>query len=213
MDLASRYRGAYQAALFTAECVEDAHRLGALDSLLKPWVRREIALCEHSLNHCDSKMDLADAVSGLAAIAPRYARLRRDLFSDAHHLGRPEPPWRKVGPTFAVRAPLQVWRQPPAYALLRRDHGSGTAGTQSWEFTVFARSGDPSEPGTTFTAMLFPDSGIGEGTVQVVKELQNQREWYEQLDYAFLALGRNVGLAGLYDPDRGQHPPPIPPTD
>ncbi|MFJ8739460.1 hypothetical protein ACIRL2_08820 [Embleya sp. NPDC127516] len=214
MDLAAQYRGLYHAALFTAECAEDAYRLGALDSVLKPWLRGQLESREHSLSYCDSRMDLAAAVEGLAAIAPRYAELRRDLFGDMHHIGRPVPTWRAVGPTLTVLAPLQVWRQPPAYALRLRDPGTAAGGAQTWDFIVFTRSGDPREPGTVHTAMLFPDTdantatGTGRRTVQVTKQLEVRREDYEQLTYAFQSLTANVHFAALHDPDRGQNPPP-----
>ncbi|MGC0419523.1 hypothetical protein [Embleya sp. AB8] len=221
MDLWAQYRGLYAAALFTVECAEDAYRLGALDPVLRAWVRRELENREGSIGHCDSRMDVAAAVEGLATVAPRYVKLRRELFSDLHHIGRPAPQWRAVGTRLAVLAPLQVWRQPPAYALLLRDPGTATAGAQSWDFIVFPRSGDPREPGTTYTTMLFADpapapaSGVDSsrrpGTVQVTPQLEEQREHYEQLTHAFHALDRDVRFAALHDPDAGRGDPLPPP--
>ncbi|MFF7249732.1 hypothetical protein ACFZBU_38200 [Embleya sp. NPDC008237] len=212
MDLAAQYRGLYQAALFTAECAEDAYPLGALDSTLKPWFRRRLESREHSLDHCDSRMDLASAVEDLAGIAPHYVELRRDLFGDLHHIGRPAPTWRAVDSTLAVWAPLQVWRQPPACALLLRDSGVASGGAQTWDFIVFGRSGDPRDQGKVYTAMLFPDADAGAGTggrtVQVAGHLEDQRELYEQLTYAFQSLWHNVRFAALHDPDRGRNLPP-----
>ncbi|MFE2865382.1 hypothetical protein [Embleya sp. NPDC059259] len=218
MDLATRYQGLYEAALFTAECAEDAYPLGALDAPLRSWIRRELAPRAHSLAYCDNRLDVATAVEGLAAIAPGYAELRRDLFGDLHHLGRPVPIWRAVGAHLAVLAPLQVWRQPPAYALSLRDAGTAPGDVQSWDFTVFPRSGDPRHPGTVHPVMLFPDTdptsrpGPVPRTAQVTGELEDQRVHYEQLTYGFQALGRQVHFAALSDPDRGQHPPPLPAT-
>ncbi|GCD94799.1 hypothetical protein [Embleya hyalina] len=237
MELAARYRGLYEAGLFTAECAEDAYPLGALDPVLRASIRRELGARESSIDYCDSRMDVAAAVEGLAAIAPRYAELRRELFSDRHHVGRPASRWRVVSPDLAVLAPLQVWRQPPAYALLLRDPGTATGGAQSWDFIVYPRSGDPRVPGTTYTTMVFPEAsstpgstagpagpasgavpgstpGSGAawlpGTVQVTRQLEEQREHYEQLTYGFAALGRRVRFAALDDPDGGRGPqPPI----
>ncbi|MCF2533681.1 hypothetical protein [Yinghuangia soli] len=230
MDLAARYQGACDAALFAAECSEDAYRLGELDTVLKPWVRHEIARREDNLSWCDNSSDLALAVGGVADIAPAYARLRRELFSDLHHIGRPEPPWRKVGPTLAVRAPLQVWRRRPQYALRVPEGGIAVAGARTWEFTVFARVAAEPGAGTGVTrtavahrVMAFgADSRTGsrddsrkenirETTVQVTHELEQQREHYEELTYGFGVLGIRARFAALYDPDAGQGPAASPP--
>ncbi|OPC79003.1 hypothetical protein B4N89_33400 [Embleya scabrispora] len=241
MDLRARYRELYEAGLFTAECAEDAYPLGALGPVLHASIRSELDARKSGIDYCDSRMDVAAAVEGLAAIAPRYAELRRELFSDLHHVGRPASRWRVVSPDLAVLAPLQVWRQPPAYALLLRDPGTGTGGAQSWDFIVHPRAGDPRVPGTTYTTMVFPEAastpgsasgpaasagppppgpasgaapgstpGSGAarrpGTVQVTRQLEEQREHYEQLTYGFAALGRRVRFAALNDPDGGREP-------
>ncbi|MGW9211923.1 hypothetical protein ACWGR4_33760 [Embleya sp. NPDC055664] len=228
MDLGARYRGLYEAGLFTAESAEDAYPLGALDAVLHASIRSELGARKNSIDHCDSRMDVADAAEGLAAIAPPYAKLRRELFSDLHHVGRPAARWRAVSHDLAVLAPLQVWRRPPAYALLLRDPGVATGGAESWDFIVYPRASDPRVPGTTYTAMVFPEaastaesaSGAAPGstpdlgaawrpgTVQVTRQLEEQHEHYEQLTYGFTALGRRVQFAALNHPDGGREPQP-----
>ncbi|MFI1581787.1 hypothetical protein [Embleya sp. NPDC020630] len=206
MDLGARYRGLYEAGLFIAESAEDAYPLGALDAVLHASIRSELGARENSIDHCDSRMDVADAAEGLAAIAPPYAKLRRELFSDLHHVGRPAARWRAVSRNLAVLAPLQVWRRPPAYALLLRDPGVATGGAESWDFIVYPRASDPRVPGTTYTAMVFPDAASTPGTVQVTRQLEEQHEHYEQLTYGFTALGRLVQFAALNHPDGGREP-------
>lgn len=196
MDLQEKYRGLYLGALFVVEEVESAYHLGAVDRFLKAWVREELKGREHSLNHCDSQMDLAHAVEGLSAIAPRYVKLRRQLFSDEHHIG-PEPPWRPVRGTAAVRAGSHVFVRHPSYALCRIDAGQGS-GAESWEFSVFTEPNKPDDEGVTFRVMVFADDP--ESTLQVSPELEAQRSWYEQLAYGLLALDRTPRLAALYDP-------------
>ncbi|MFE5330755.1 hypothetical protein ACFRCG_30645 [Embleya sp. NPDC056575] len=238
MELRALYRGLFEAGLFTAECAEDAYPLGALDAVLHASIRSELGARENSIDHCDSRMDVAAAVEGLAAIAPRYAELRRQLFSDLHHVGLPASRWRVVSFDLAVLAPLQVWRRPPAYALLLRDPGVATGGAQSWDFIVYPRASDPRVPGTTYTVMVFPeaastpgsagpagtppgpasgaapgstpDAGAARrpGTVQVTRQLEEQHEHYEQLTYGFAALGRQVRFAALNHPDGGREPQP-----
>lgn len=202
MDLQEKYRGLYLGALFVVEEVESAYRLGALDRGLKAWVREELKGREHSLDHCDSQMDLADAVEGLSAIAPRYVKLRRQLFSDMHHIG-PEPPWRPLHPvqgTAAVRAGSDVFVRHPSYALYRI-HGGAGSGAESWEFSVFTEPNKPDDEGVTFRVMVFPDDPRSMlHTLQVSPELEAQRSWYEQLAYGLLALDRTPRLAALYDP-------------
>jgi len=196
VDLQEKYRGLYLGALFVVEEVESAYRLGALNSVLSAWVREELKGREHSLDYCDSQIDLAHAVEGLAAIAPRYVKLRRQLFSDVHHTG-PEPPWRPVRGAAAVRAGSRIFVRHPSYALRRIDAGS-RSGAESWEFSVFTEPNKPDDEGVTFRAMVFPDGP--EGTLQVSPELEAQRAWYEQLAYGLRALDRTPRLAALYDP-------------
>lgn len=196
MDLQEKYRGLYLGALFVVEQAESAYRLGALNRFLSAWVRDELKGREHSLDYCDSQMDLSDAVEGLSAIAPRYVKLRRQLFSDMHHIG-PEPPWRPVQRAAAVRAGSGVFVRHPSYALYRI-HGGVGSGAESWEFSVFTEPNKPDDEGVTFRVMVFPDDP--EGTLQVSPELEAQRSWYEQLAYGLRALDRTPRLAALYDP-------------
>ncbi|WP_419705087.1 hypothetical protein [Promicromonospora sp. NFX87] len=195
MDLQEKYRGLYLGALFVVEQAESAYRLGALNRLLSAWVRDELEGREHSLDHCDSRLDLADAVEGLSAIAPRYVKLRRQLFSDMHHIG-PEPPWRPLQAA-AVRAGSGVFVRHPSYAL-RRIHAGAGSGAESWEFSVFTEPNKPDDEGVTFRVMIFPD-GPG-SALQVSPELEAQRSWYEQLVYGLHALGQTPRLAALNDP-------------
>ncbi|MFD6141878.1 hypothetical protein [Promicromonospora sp. NPDC060271] len=196
MDLQEKYRGLYLGALFVVEEAESAYRLGALDRGLKAWVREEIEGREHSLDYCDSQLDLAHAVEGLSAIAPRYVKLRRQLFSDLHHIG-PEPPWRPMEGATAVRAGSRVFVRHPSYVLHRIRAGAGLE-AESWEFTVFTEPHKPDDEGVTFRVMVFPDDHGG--TLQVSPELEAQRSWYEQLAYGLLALDRTPRLAALSDP-------------
>lgn len=183
MDLGARYQKLYESALFAVECVEDGYGVGALDTVLKPWVRRVLSAKERSIDWCDSRIDLAGAVHGLARIAPAYAELRRQLCSNRLHFG-PEPPRRIVSPgDVAVRAPSQVLHRQPCFALQRSR--STTANASTWNFTVFTRSGDPTDTGTTFEATVSPE----DDTLRVALELAEQRAWYEQLSYGLRALG------------------------
>lgn len=217
MDLIARFQGLCDAALFAAECSEDADPVGALDAVLKPWVRAQIAAREGSMSWCDNRQDVAMAVDAVASIAPAYARLRRELFSDLHHVGRPEAPWRKAGPTLAVRAPLQVWRRRAVYSLLALAPDASLPGLRTWEFRVCAVAGEGAgaeEVTATHRVMAFREDRHWDVTVQVPPGVEEQRDLYEELGYAYTALGINARLAGIYDPDSGgprapgNRPPP-----
>ncbi|UGQ11868.1 hypothetical protein LO772_34755 [Yinghuangia sp. ASG 101] len=211
VDLIARFQGLCDAVLFAVECSEDDDRLGALDSVLKPWVRAQIASHEGSMSWCDNNQDVALAVRAVLAIAPQYADLRRELFSDRHHVGRPEAPWRKVGPTLAVRSPLRVWRRRPQYALVALAPDLQVPEARTWEFRVFTavdEGAGTKQVTTTHRVMTFRTEKHWDVTVQVSPDFEEQRELYEELGYAFTALGVSARLAGIYDPDGGRSTPP-----
>jgi hypothetical protein len=202
MDLTDSYQALARGALLVAESAENAYRLGALDRFLKPWVRGELDDRRRLLDSCDTHRQVAGDTRALARIAAEYSELREQLFSDVHHT-RPEPPWRIVDRrTMAIRAQSRVLLPQPTFALRRLDAGSNVPGAETWDFTVIANPSDPAEEGTSFVVMVSTGDSHGELPVQVSKELENERAWYQQLEYGFYALGLRPLLTAIYDPDR-----------
>lgn len=158
--------------------------MGVLGTFLDEQVREDLARGEHAIDSADKLSDIADDFAALARTVADYDRLCREVFSDLHHLYRPEPPWRVLahGRT-AVRATLQVRRRQPVFALR-------VAG-DAWVFRVFPN--------------LYGDEGalVVEGTIsgdrhdRRVAHAAWERvppEWCDQLDYGFQALGVKVDL-------------------
>ncbi|MFD6425323.1 hypothetical protein [Streptomyces sp. NPDC060198] len=201
MDLTDRYQALARGALLVAESAEDAYRLGALDRFLKPWVRDGLHSLSGLLDSCDTSRQLAEDTRALAHTAARYSELREQLFSDVCHT-RPEPPWRLVGTTMAIRAQSGVLLPQPTFVLRRLADGSDVPGAATWDFTVIANPSDPADEGTSFVVMVSTGDHAGGAPVQVSKELERQRAWYQQLEYGFYALGITPFLTAIYDPDR-----------
>ncbi|MFE1953266.1 hypothetical protein ACFW9D_22690 [Streptomyces sp. NPDC059524] len=202
MDLAARYQALAHGALLVAESAEDAYRLGGLDRFLKPWVRGRLHSLAGRLDSCDNRRELAADTRALAQTAAEYSQLRDHLFSDVHHTG-PEPPWRIVGhQAMAIRAQSGVLLRQPTFVLRRLDAGSDVPGAATWDFTVIANPSDPADEGTSFVVMVSTGDHPGGVPVQVSKELERQRAWYQQLEYGFYALGITPLLTAIYDPDR-----------
>jgi hypothetical protein len=191
-----------RAALLVVESAEDAYRLGGLDRFLKPWIRDRVQSLVGLLNSCDTRRQLAEDTRSFARTAAEYSELRERLFSDIHHFGA-EPPWRVVGrATMAIRALSGVLLEQPTFVLGRHDAGSPVPGAATWEFTVLANPSDPADEGMSFVVMIATGEQDGGLLVQTSKELENQRAWYQQLDYGLRALGIQPILTALYDPDR-----------
>jgi hypothetical protein len=200
MDL--DYQALARAALIVVESAEDAYRLGALDRVLKPWIRDRVQSLVGLLDSCDTARELAEDTRSFARTAADYSELRERLFSDAHHVG-PEPPWRVVARgTLTVRVLSGVLLPQPTFVLRRHDAGSNVPGAATWQFTVLANPSDPADEGTSFVVMVATGEQDGGLLVQTSKELENQRAWYQQLDYGLRALGIRPILTALYDPDR-----------
>ncbi|MET4642383.1 hypothetical protein ABID95_002110 [Streptomyces atratus] len=201
MDLADRYQALARGALLVAESAEDAYRLGALDRFLKPWIRDRLHSLGGLLDSCDTRHQLAEEARRLAQSAVEYSELRDQLFSDVHHT-RPEPPWRIVGQkTMAIRAQSGVLLRQPTFVLRRLDAGSDVPGAATWDFTVIANPSDSADEGTSFVVMVSTGDHTGGVPVQVSKELESERAWYQQLEYGFYALGITPFLTAIYDPD------------
>jgi hypothetical protein len=202
MDRADRYEALARGALFVAESAEDAYRLGALDSFLKPWIRDRLRSLGSLLDSCDTSRQLAEDTRAFAQTVATYSELRNQLFSDVHHT-RPEPPWRIVGRnTMAIRAQSGVLLRQPTFVLRRLDVGSDILGGATWDFTVIANPSDPADKGTSFVVMASAGGDAGRVPVQVSKELEDERAWYQQVEYGFRALGITPELAAIHDPDR-----------
>ncbi|MFE9469433.1 hypothetical protein ACFYNW_38685 [Streptomyces virginiae] len=202
MDLADRYRALVDGALLVVESAEDAYKLGGVDRFLKPWVRGRLDLLGGLIHSCDTARQLAEDTRAVARAAADYSDLREQLFSDAHHT-RPEPPWRIVGQkTMAIRAQSGVLFRQPTFVLRRLDNGANVPGGATWDFTVISKPSDPADEGTSFVVMVSTSDNKGPVPVQVSKELETERAWYQQLQYGFYALGITPFLTGIYDPDR-----------
>ena len=89
----------------------------------------------------------------------------------------------------------------PAFVLRRLSPGMDLSGAQNWEFTVLSQPFDPAKERDSFVVMVFDPSGGGSAPVQVSKELEDQRGWYQQLEYGFRALGLRPQMRAVYDPD------------
>jgi hypothetical protein len=206
MDLAERYRNLARGALFVAESAEAAYRLGALDRFLKPWVREAVESLGGLLDSCDTMRQQAEDTREFARTAADYSALRDQLFSDVHHTG-PEPPWRVVAQgTMAIRAQPVVLLRQPTFVLRRLDAGSDLPGAETWDFTVIGNPSDPADEGTSFVVMVSTGGRAVGAPVQVSRELEGRRGWYQQLEYGFLALGITPFLTAIYDPDRHRRP-------
>lgn len=143
-----------------------------------------------------------DFTRALARTAATYSELREELFSDIHHT-RPEPPWRIVRQrTMAIRAQSAVLLGQPTFVLRRLDAGSDIPGAATWDFTVIANPSDSADEDTTFVVMVSTGDHTGAVPVQVSEELENERAWYQQLEYGFHALGITPFLTAIHDPDR-----------
>lgn len=202
MDLVDRYQALYRGALLVVESADDAYRLGALERFLKPWVRGRLDRLRGLVESCDNRRDLAEDTRRLASTAAEYSRLRDALFSDVHHTG-PEPPWRIVeAEAFAIRAQSGVLLEQPTFVLQRLAAVSDVPGAATWEFTVIGNSSDPGDMGRSFVVMVSTGDRRGGVPVQVAKELESNRGWYQQLEYGFYALGIEPFLPAIYDPDR-----------
>ncbi|MFI5688604.1 hypothetical protein [Streptomyces sp. NPDC051636] len=202
MDLVDRYQALYRGALLVAESADDAYRLDALERFLKPWVRGRLDRLRGLLESCDNRRELAEDTRRLASTAAEYSRLRDALFSDVHHTG-PEPPWRIVeAEAFAIRAQSGVLLEQPTFVLQRLAAVSDVPGAATWEFTVIGNPSDPGDMGSSFVVMVSTEDHPGGVPVQVAKELESNRSWYQQLEYGFYALGIKPFLPAIYDPDR-----------
>jgi hypothetical protein len=184
-------------ALVVVEAAEGAFGLRALDRFLKPWVRGRLDALTSLLEHGDTRRQFATDTRAIAQTVFDYSVLREHLFSDVHHLG-PEPPWRVVERgALAIRAQSGVLLRQPTFVLRRLDAGSGVIDAETWDFTVIANPSDGADVGRSFVVMV-----SAEDRVQVSKELDDERGWYQQVGYGFRALGRSPSMAALYDPDR-----------
>ncbi|MBB1242909.1 hypothetical protein GL263_04915 [Streptomyces durbertensis] len=207
MGLVEKYQALARGALLVAESAEDAYRLAALERFLKPWVRDRIHSLAGLIDSCDTRRQLAADTRALVQTAAEYSELRNQLFSDVHHT-RPEPPWRIVGQkTMAVRAQSGVLLRQPTFVLRRLDAGSDVPGAETWDFTVIGNPSDPADEGRSFVIMVATGDHTGGVPVQVSKELENERAWYQQLEYGFFALGITPFLTAVYDPDRHRKRP------
>lgn len=207
MDLVDRHEALGRGVLMVAECAEDAYRLGALERFLKPWVRGRLDSLGALLRSCDTRRQLAEVTRAMAGTAADYAHLREQLFSDVHHTGA-EPPWRPVaGRAMAVRAQSTVLLRQPTFVLRQLDAGSDVPGAATWDFTVIANPSDPTDKGRTFVVMVSTGGQAEPVPVQVSKELETERAWYQQLEYGFRSLGMTPFLTAIYDPDRCRREP------
>ncbi|MFE4869450.1 hypothetical protein [Streptomyces sp. NPDC056682] len=208
MDLAAKHAALCQGTLLVAEAAEDAYRLGGLDRILNPWIRDRLGSLRHLLDSCDTQRQLAADTRALASAATEYSELRDQLFSDLHHT-RPEPPWRTTRrKDIAIRAQSRVLYRQPTFVLRRLDGGTNIPGAETWDFTVLTNPSDPADQGTSFVVMADSQKKSGSITVQVAKELESERAWYQQLEYGFYSLGATPFLTAIYDPDRHRRQPP-----
>ncbi|WP_322753815.1 hypothetical protein [Frankia sp. Cas3] len=202
MDLAERYQALVNGATLVAESAEDAYRLGALDRILKPWIRSSLDSLGGLFASCDTSHQLAEDTRALATTAASYSELREQLFSDLHHT-RPEPPWRTVARgAMAIRAQSAVLLRQPTFVLRRLDAGLNVPGARTWEFAVITKPSDPMDKGTSFVVMVSADDQQTGVPIAVSKELESERAWYQQLEYGFYSLGIRPVLTALQDPDR-----------
>ncbi|QMU71154.1 hypothetical protein [Streptacidiphilus sp. P02-A3a] len=203
MDLRGSWQALQDGALLVVETAESAYRLGALDAQLKPWVRDRLTDLRGLLDSCDTQRQLAEDSRAVAQAVADYSKLREELFSDLHHFG-PEPGWRVLGAgarQLAIRAQSVVLLPQPTFVLRRLSPGMDLSGAQNWEFTVLSHPSDPAKPVDSFVAMVFEATGSGMRPVQVSKELEDQRAWYQQLEYGFRALGMRPDMRAIYNPD------------
>ncbi|MCX4666538.1 hypothetical protein OG453_07620 [Streptomyces sp. NBC_01381] len=208
MDLAAKHAALYQGTLLVAEAAEDAYRLGGLDRFLNPWIRDRLDSLRLLLDSCDTQRQLAGDTRALASAAAEYSEMRDQLFSDLHHT-RPEPPWRTMRrKDMAIRAQSRVLHRQPTFILRRLDAGANVPGAETWDFTVLTNPSDRADQGTSFVVMADSQTKNGRITVQVSKELESERPWYQQLEYGFYALGATPFLTAIYDPDRHRQQPP-----
>lgn len=202
MDLAAKHAALYQGTLLVAEAAEDAYRLGGLDRFLKPWIRDRLDSLRLLLDSCDTQRHFAGDTRALVSTAAEYSELRNQLFSDLHHT-RPEPPWRTLRrKDMAIRAQSRVLHRQPTFVLRRLDADANVPGAETWDFTVLTNPSDPAGQGTSFVVMADSQKENGGITVQVSKELEDERAWYQHLEYGFYALGATPILTAIYDPDR-----------
>ncbi|GAA4983100.1 hypothetical protein GCM10023205_61030 [Yinghuangia aomiensis] len=184
MDLHEDYRALYQGCLSACAHIGAGRRVGVLGTFLAEQVREDLARGEHAIDSADKLSDVADDFAGLARTVADYDHLCREVFSDLHHLYRPEPPWRVLarGRT-AVRATLQVRRRQPVFAL----HVAGDA----WMFRVFPNPYDDER------ALVVDGTVSGDRHSRRTAQAPWERvppEWCDQLDYGFQALGVKVDL-------------------
>ncbi|WP_198535949.1 hypothetical protein [Pseudofrankia saprophytica] len=202
MDLAERYQALMHGATLVAESAEDAYRLGALDGFLKPWIRSRFDRLAGVFASCDTSRELAADSRGVARAAADYSELREQLFSDLHH-ARPEPPWRVVERrAFAIRVQSVVLLRQPTFVLRDLHSGQDVPGAAAWEFSALSRPSDPADTGKSFVVMVSTGDQRFGVPVQVSRELERERTWYQQLEYGFYALGITPSLLALQDPDR-----------
>ncbi|MFD5555133.1 hypothetical protein ACFWIA_15010 [Streptomyces sp. NPDC127068] len=194
--------------MLVAEAAEDAYRLGGLDRFLEPWIRSRLDSLRGLLASCDTRRQLAEDVRALAGAAAAYSELRNQLFSDLHHT-QPEPTWRILRhQDMAIRAQSTVLDRQPTFVLRQLDAGANVLGAETWDFTVLTSPSDPADQGTSFIVMADSQEKHDRITVQVAKELESERSWYQQLEYGFYALGATPFLTAIYDPDRHRRQPP-----
>ncbi|MDI2126671.1 hypothetical protein [Yinghuangia seranimata] len=200
MGLLEDFRKAYDGALLTVDWLERSVRLdAALDAVLKPWVRERIAAWEDTVRWCDYS-DIAHAFDGLAAIAPQYADLRRDLAADSLGRHRPEAPWRTIDRIrielvrhpVAVRARTRSRHPHPRYTLRLVKPAMQAARVETWEFRVLTPAPGGPDAVETFTVTVVPDRQTQYGTLHVPPELAEHGVWHEELWFAFDALGRKM---------------------
>jgi hypothetical protein len=201
MNLTERYQALVQGATLVAESAEDAYGLGGLDRFLKPWIRGRFDSLAFTFASCDTRRELAEDTRAVAKAAASYSELREQLFSDVVHSG-PEPPWRVVARReLAIRAQSGVLLRQPTF-VLRRLGSLDVPGAETWEFTVISNPADRTDEGKSFVVMAAAEDQRTSMFVQVSKELENERAWYQQLEYGFRSLGITAHLAALRDPDR-----------
>ncbi|GAB3210545.1 hypothetical protein ACQEU5_13915 [Marinactinospora thermotolerans] len=130
MDLQERYAQLHNGIRFAIETIEDAYRLPPpLEEELHHWVISEWESRRSSIDWCDNDQDLLTVTSNLTHLAQSYQELRKRLFSDLYHFG-PEPPWRRVHHTLAVRLPVQFHHSDSEYYILQ------DRGMNRWTFHV-----------------------------------------------------------------------------
>ncbi|MEU8137841.1 hypothetical protein [Streptodolium elevatio] len=189
MGLRQEYQGLYDSAFIACTHIERAHPAGVLRAFLAEQVREDLRRRENAVDSADTSGDVSDDFAALARIVTEYERLCRAVFSDLHHVHRPEPPWRVLAPgRAAVRAPLQVRRRRPVYALRVRADVAEQRGLV-WEFQVFQRMDGADDTTEVVTGLLPHGSRDAEAAWDRVLP-----EWCDELDYGFQALGLDVSL-------------------